>query len=117
MSEPRITAPQRRYEILDDSETVQNKLVAAFLEREPASLEIKLADVYEGELPIPDEILRRKIGMYVLDLSCSRRTGDIQAFGNTTESQLAAVSVHIPSDHEKPSTLQLLDVTFMRTDK
>lgn len=110
MSEPKLTAPQRRYEIMSDSDDVHQSLVSSFGKDTPAEFEVRLADVYE-EPRIPDEILKRSIGMYVLSLSCSRRTGDVRASGHTVDNSAETVSVVIPKDRERKPTLHLLDIS------
>lgn len=110
MNEPKLTAPQRRYEIMSDPEDVHQSLVSSFGKDTPAEFEVELADIYEGPY-IPDEILKRSVGMYVLSLSCSRRTGDVRASGYTVDNSAETVSVVIPKDREKKSTLHLLDIS------
>lgn len=111
MSEPKLTAPQRRYEIMADSDAVYNDLQIAYDEQSPIFLDIVLADVYEGKPPIPGEILERTLGIYVLKMLCDTDTKEVRAFGNTVENNAEKVNVRVPKDRTKRSTLELLDIS------
>ncbi len=108
--EPKLTVPQRRYEIIDGSDSVYKSLSTALGENKPAHFDVRLADIYKGELPVPDEIQTRKVGMQVLNLTCNTRTGSIEAKGHSPDNSLSVIDVSIPSDRELPSILRLLDV-------
>ena len=114
--DPKLTAPIRRYEIIADSETVNEDLGLAFIKQEPVSFDVRLAGIYEGELPIPDEIQKRKIGMQVLGLTCRTRSGDIRAFGHTEENSSETVTIHVPKNRERVSILQLLDIASTKEE-
>jgi hypothetical protein len=98
----------RRYEVIEDSREVQERVVRALLERALAHLRVELADVYEGPLPIPAEIAQRDVTFSVQSLSRSGR-GSLRAFGFMLDG--GAVRITIPKNQDERSVLLLVDAS------
>ncbi len=104
----KLTVPERRYKIDEPSEEVKRRVGHAALgETATAILNIRLADVYEGELPIPEEVLNREIEVDIEFVS-KAHAGGLRAVGRTTDSKVSNVTINIPGNMDEQSTARLL---------
>jgi hypothetical protein len=102
----------RNYEVKERSPEVQERVMRALGERATASLSAQLADVYEGDLPVPAEIEDREVTFTVMSVSRSRKDS-LRAYGFTPDK--AGVTVTIPNDAAEQSRLSLVDTTRPKT--
>jgi hypothetical protein len=98
----------RRYEVQENSPEVKKRVGHALFEGALASLSVDLADIYEGELPIPPDTEHRELMFSVLSIARVHR-GNLKAYGFIFDDPGAAVSVTIPKDEEERSVLSLVD--------
>lgn len=110
MEQNRLRVPERRYDIEESSDEVRERVKYALGDTATTVLNIRLADIYEGELPIPDEILQGEIEFSTDFLSRAYR-GGLRAVGRTPDSSVANITITIPADMDERSTLRLLEIT------
>lgn len=95
----------RRYEVQEAVRDVRENCKQALGSAALVLLHIKLADIYEGEPPIPAEIERREVAFSVINMGKS--FNGLTAFGVTPES--VGINVDIPNDDDERAILFITD--------
>ncbi len=104
----------RRYEVMETSGEVEERIMRALGQRGLASVHAQLADLYEGDLPIPPEIEQREVTFNVRNISLSHHDS-LRAFGFTPEN--ASVTISIPNDRDMKSVLSLVDTASTKPSR
>ena len=110
MNRDRLTVPERRYDIDEPSSEVKKRITHALGETATTILNITLADIYDGQLPIPEEVLNREIEVSI-DFVARAHGGGLRAVGHTTDSNIRNLTINIPGDTDERSTARLLDIS------
>ncbi len=114
-SQIKLAAPDRRYTVDEPSEEVMRRVRRGLGGTAMVLLNITLADIYNGELPIPHDIANREIE-FSIDFAARTHSGGLRVNGQTENSGSNNIVVNIPGDLSETSTLRLLDIERHKKD-